>query len=172
MSKSLGNHIGLLDKPEEMFGKLMSIPDTLIVKYYELLTSVPTDQLKQMKIEMQTSTINPKDLKMALANNVVAQFHSEPSAQAAQEHFVQLFQKQEIPDEMPEHTLPSTAHTLLKLLVQLDLVPSSKEGQRLIRQGGVEVDGRRITDPFELVSLKTPCVVRAGKRKFVRITWA
>ncbi|MDD5455477.1 MAG: tyrosine--tRNA ligase [Candidatus Margulisbacteria bacterium] len=171
MSKSLGNHIGLTDTPREMFGKIMSIPDKLLVKYYELLTDYSALEIKTMQKDIQSGKINPRDLKVALGKIIVEQYHDKAAAAQAEQDFIQMFQKKEIPDEIAVIELKKDEYNVSSLLLSCELVASNKEGRRMIEQGAVSIDGQKITDPLFKISTKNDCVLKVGKRKFARIKW-
>jgi tyrosyl-tRNA synthetase len=172
MSKSLNNHVGLTDAPEDMLGKLMSIPDFLIPKYYELLTDITPQKLDQIRTSLVDGSINPRDVKMALAKEIVALYHSKDEAIRAEDHFVNLFKNKELPDVIPEITLEKISQPLFKWLTQLNLVDSNKEAQRLISQGGVTLNQEKVTDPSYLLPTSNNAVIKAGKRKFIHILWS
>ncbi len=169
MSKSLGNHIGLTDTADNMFGKIMSIPDSLITKYYELLTDISLSDLASMKQQLTDDNINPRDLKVNLGKIIAAQYHGEEAANLAEEHFIQLFKKKEIPDNIPEISLTKGEYSLFKLLTQNSLAPSNKEAQRLISQGAVSINNEKITNPLENINISEKIVIKAGKRNFLQI---
>lgn len=171
MSKSLGNHVGLADAPEEMLGKLMSMPDTMIPRYYELLTDISTERLAQVNHELGDGTVNPRDIKMALAKEIVTLYHSKDAASAAESHFVGLFKNKDLPDEINETKIVRSEQPLYKWLTQLRLIESNKESQRLISQGGAWVNQEKITDPQYIVPTSTDATIKAGKRKFAKIVW-
>ncbi len=165
MSKSYGNSIGVTEAPEQMYGKVMSIPDALMLRYYELLTDQDLAPVKAM---------HPMEAKQKLARLLIAQFHDEKAAQAAQDHFVKVFQKRETPDEIEEFKIPSALLqdgkiSLATLLAESKMVSSKAEARRLIEQGGVDLDGQRITDPQAVVTVKSGAVLKAGKRRFAKL---
>jgi tyrosyl-tRNA synthetase len=167
MSKSLANHIGLLDSPKDMFGKLMSIPDHLIMRYFSLLTSYSTDAINDMQAAMDGGE-NPKNFKLKLAKTLVTQLHSSEDADTAEAEFARVFSDQEIPTDMPETTL--TIPTRLdELLVSHQMVPSKKEAHRLISQGGVSINQQKVTDPFTLVANDIESIIKAGKRRWLKV---
>lgn len=161
MSKSFGNYIGLTEKPELMLGKIMSIPDNLIIKYFELLTEVSGDEIKKMVKE----PANPRDLKLRLAREIVAMYHSEAAAKKAEENFIKTFSKKEMPEEIKEVKVKSK--NILDILVETGLCASKGEARRNVEQGGVTVDGKIVKDfNFEV---KSGNVIKKGKRHFVKI---
>jgi tyrosyl-tRNA synthetase len=168
MSKSYGNYIAFNDPPEEMYGKLMSIPDELIIKYMHLLTNIPEEVIEEYEKKMKEKTINPRDVKMVLAYEITRFFHGEENAKKAQEQFVKVFQKKEIPDEMPVVEI-SQDKNIVDLLVEIGAASSKSEAKRLVSQGGVYIDGERIEDIRFTVEPDGEMVLRVGKRKFYRI---
>jgi tyrosyl-tRNA synthetase len=171
MSKSLNNYIGITDSPTEMFGKVMSISDELMWRYYELLSFKPIEEIEQLKLDMQNGK-NPRDIKIALAQELIARFHSEADAEAALQDFIQRFQKNAIPDEMPELeiALGDEGIAIGNLLKQADLVASTSDAMRMIKQGAVKIDGEKVTDTRFIVQAKGENVYQVGKRKFARIS--
>ncbi|MCD6550804.1 tyrosine--tRNA ligase [Thermotoga sp.] len=169
MSKSYGNYIAFNDTPEDMYGKLMSIPDELIVKYMRLLTDIPEEQVSEYERKMKEGKINPRDVKMILAYEITRFFHGEENAKKAQEHFVKVFQRKELPDEMPVVEL-SQETNIVDLLVRIGAASSRSEAKRFISQGGVYLDGKRIGDIKFVVKPDGERVLRVGKRKFYRIS--
>jgi len=167
MSKSLGNYIGITEPPSQMFGKIMSIPDTLIIKYFELLTDVPAETLKRYEQEMKNGA-NPRDYKVLLAKTIVGFYYSEAEAQHCHEEFERIFRAGGTPDEMPEFTLSSPL-SLIEVLVQSGVLPSKSEVRRMLQQNAVTIDGERITSEGFLLSPGTTYVIKVGKRKFLRV---
>lgn len=168
MSKSYGNYIAFNDPPDEMYGKLMSIPDHLIVKYMRLLTDLPEDQVNEYEKAMEERKINPRDVKMVLAFEITKFFHGEEKATEAQERFVKVFQKRELPDEMPEVCLEGET-SIVELLVRIGAVSSRSEAKRLIEQGGVYLDDARVEDIRFVLEPVKECVLKVGKRRFYKI---
>ena len=170
MSKSLNNHIGILDEPNEMFGKLMSIPDELITRYFTLLTDVPATQIKQLEDEMASGSLNPKIVKEKLGLTMVTRLHSEEAAQAAQAHFHQVFAKKEVPDEMPDLVISDLESPLGTILIDQKILPSKKEFTRLVQQGAITLDGEAISDIFfKITEAQNGSVLKIGKRRFYKI---
>ena len=161
MSKSLNNYIGITETPENMFGKIMSLPDTLIKKYFELLTDVDMDPI----IARLASDENPRNLKVELGQNIVTQYHSKEDADKALAHFENLFKKGGIPDEMPEFTITADI-SIVDCLLEAGLESSKGAIRRLITQNAVSVDGEKIQEDY---IIKKECVIRMGKLKFLRI---
>ncbi len=169
MSKSANNYIGISDSPTEMFGKIMSISDELMWNYFELLSFRPLDEIEQFKQDMANGK-NPRDLKILLAKEIIARFHSDADADAAELDFINRFQKNAIPDEMPEFTFEQ-GNVIANILKDADLVASTSDAMRMIRQGAVKIDGEKVDDTKLLPSVGT-AVYQVGKRKFARITLA
>lgn len=174
MSKSLGNYIGLTDSPDEMYGKTMSIPDELILSYLELLTDTPAAELEEVRRAMADGSLNPRDAKMMLARRLVTAYHDDAAAEEAEARFVQVFQRRQLPDELPEarldgELLASGGIAVLDLLAALGMVESRSEARRLVRQGAVSVDGSRVDDEQAVVAVADGSVVRVGKRRFARL---
>ncbi len=169
MSKSYDNYIAFNDPPNEMFGKIMSIPDWLIVKYMRLLTRIPHDQIEEYERLMRDGKINPRDVKMKLAFEITKFFHGEKEAEKAQEQFVKVFSKKEVPEEMTVVDLDTDQVELVELLVKLNVVTSRSEAKRLIQQGGVKLDGEKIIDIHAKIELDTERILRVGKRHFFKL---
>jgi tyrosyl-tRNA synthetase len=174
MSKSLGNYIGITDTPSDMFGKIMSISDVLMWRYYDLLSGLSIEQIAAQKQRVEQGT-NPRDIKIELAKELIARFHSEADAQAAHDDFIQRFQKKALPDEIPELTVNIDEGTILiaNLLKEARLVASTSEAMRMIKQGAVKLNGEeKITDTKLEVAKGTTAIYQVGKRKFANITVA
>ncbi|MFU2047333.1 tyrosine--tRNA ligase [Avibacterium gallinarum] len=167
MSKSLGNYIGVTEAPNEMFGKIMSISDELMWDWYDLLSFRPLSEIAQFKQEVAEGR-NPRDIKVLLAKEITARFHSEADADAAEQAFINRFQKGAIPDEMPEFTFEGEIG-LANLLKEAGLVSSTSEAIRMVNQGGVKIDGEKVEDAKAVISAST-AVYQVGKRKFARVT--
>ncbi len=166
MSKSKGNYIGVTDEPNDMFGKVMSISDALMENYYTLLTDLPMDEVKALVDPART---HPKEAKVRLGKMIVTQFCGQGAAAGAADHFDKVFKQKEIPDDMPVKTLMSGAMMVSKLLVACELVASGGEGKRMVKQGGVSVNGQKIKDPNQAITPEDGMVVQVGKRKFARV---
>jgi tyrosyl-tRNA synthetase len=166
MSKSLGNHIPLNTTPKDMFGKVMSIPDKAMPSYARLVTRWPIDKIEGFEEAVEEGEIHPKDAKMALAEEITAAFFDADKSKLAKEHFINLFQKGETPDEIPEFK-PEGEPVLLDVLVDSGLVSSESQARRLIQQNGVKIDGEPVSDPYQ--NLEPPVIIQVGKRRFVKI---
>jgi tyrosyl-tRNA synthetase len=175
MSKSLGNYVGITETPEQIFGKMMSIPDELMWSYYELVTDRTPEEIVKLKSEVSNGSTHPMDMKMLLAQEVVSGFHGEAAARKAAEIFQRVFRDRQAPEEAPVKNLGAGAPQMIKsLLTTLGLASSVSEAERLVKQGAVEIDGQRIDDPRKEVDLSKPrdFLLRAGKKKFVRVVVA
>lgn len=169
MSKSLGNYIGINEPPQEMYGKTMSLPDELMLTYFELVTTVSLEELESIRKGLADGTLHPRDVKMRLAREIVGLYHGEAAALEAEEEFRKVFQLGDLPQDIPEVTIKETQIWLPRLMVQAGLAPSTSEARRLIRQGAVKMDGQRLDDPDAELVVKDGTVLKAGKRKFVRL---
>jgi len=168
MSKSLDNYISVDDIPNEMYGKVMSLPDELIMDYFELITDVPDKELAEFRQQMKTNSINPMELKKRLAYEIVTEFHNADAAQAAENHFGTVFQKRDLPDEIPEFKLKiSNPMDITEILASANLVKSKGEAKRLVSQNAVEIDGEKISESMTL--LKEGSIIKVGKRRFLKI---
>jgi tyrosyl-tRNA synthetase len=171
MSKSLGNYVGITDPPGEMFGKIMSITDELMWQYYELLTDFPSPVIVRLQEEVKMGVLHPKDAKMQLAHTIVASFHGEEAAKKAGEEFQLVFRDRQAPTEIPEMRLTWGTRPLFSLLTETGLASSRSEAERLIKQGGVEVDGHVEKDVKRAIVLNPGDLLplRVGKKKFLRV---
>ncbi|WP_406666291.1 tyrosine--tRNA ligase [Gallaecimonas sp. GXIMD1310] len=171
MSKSAGNYIGISEAPNEMFGKIMSVSDELMWRYFELLSFRPLSEIAGFRQAIAEGA-NPRDYKILLAKEIIARFHDDAAAEAAHQDFIQRFQKNAIPDEMDEVTLVAEADgiAIANLLKDAGLVNSTSDGMRMIKQGAVKMDGDKLTDSRQLIAKGTVAVFQVGKRKFARVT--
>lgn len=174
MSKSLGNYIGIDEEPNEIYGKAMSIPDELMLKYYKLATNIGSDELRTLEDKLREGTVHPKDAKMKLAASFVRMYHSDQAAAEAQNHFITVFQQRALPDEIEEigidpALLSEGSIKLSKLLVALQLQSSNGEARRSIQQGAVKINEQKLTDPQTDVALNDGDIVQVGKRKFAKV---
>jgi tyrosyl-tRNA synthetase len=167
MSKSRGNYIGIAEPPETIYGKTMSIPDSILIQYYTLLTNVSAEEIEQMKKDIEGRKVNPMDLKKRLAKDIVTFYYSAKDAEAVQANFEKTVQNKEIPDEIEEYKLPPNTG-ISQLLAQTGLAASRSEAVRLIKQGAVTVDGKKIADPNEVVAKGV--TIKVGKRRYLRTT--
>jgi tyrosyl-tRNA synthetase len=174
MSKSLGNYIGVDDPPREIYGKIMSISDQLMLRYYELLSEIGAEEFERMKQELAAETLNPRDAKMRLGREMVARFHGEEAAQGAEAEFRRVFSDRGLPDDIAEPVVRLSRRDgaqlwLVPLLVEAHLAPSSSAARRLIEQGAIRVDGVRVIDINTRLTAHEPHLLQAGKRHFARI---
>lgn len=167
MSKSAHNYIGVSDAPNDMFGKIMSISDVLMWSYYELLSFRPLAEIEQFRTDVEAGK-NPRDIKILLAKEIIARFHTEADAEAAEQEFINRFQKGAMPNEMPEFEFESGI-AIGNLLKEAGLVNSTSDAMRMIRQGAAKIDGDKIEDT-KLIPETGTAVYQVGKRKFARIT--
>ena len=164
MSKSLGNYIGVDEPPEEIYGKAMSIPDSLIMPYFELLTDIPDDELETFRQALSQDSVNPMTLKQRLAKEIITQLYDQRAAIEAEKHFVRVFQKREVPEEIPE----AVSGELLEMLVESGIAKSRSEARRLIAQKAVDVDGKNVSDEhFRVVK---DSIIKVGKRHYIKST--
>jgi len=168
MSKSLGNYIGVDEPPDEIYGKVMSIPDSLIMQYFELVTDVPDEELEEFRQQLGKETINPMTLKKCLAREIVSQLYSQKEATEAEGHFTKVFQKRELPEEMKEYQIIHTDISIRDFLVLARLAKSHSEARRLIEQGAVDVDGKKVTDVHWKIVKGN--IIRVGKRGYIKST--
>jgi len=171
MSKSLNNYIGITDAPNDMFGKVMSVSDELMWRYYDLLSFRPLEDIAQLKQQVADGT-NPRDIKILLAKEIIERFHDADAAEQAHQDFIQRFQKNAIPDDMPEVslTLDGEGFAIANLLKEAKLVASTSEAMRMIKQGAVKIDGEKVADAKLTVTDAGTAVYQVGKRKFARVT--
>lgn len=169
MSKSVGNYIGIDEPPREMYGKTMSIPDALMVKYFELVTDLPLEEVEGIKRGLEDGTRHPRDVKMLLARTLVRMYHGPDAAREAEEHFRTVFQQRSLPPDIEEKEVDPGPVWIVKLLVQTGLAASNGEARRLIEQGGVRVDDAKVSDPGWELAPADGTVLQVGKRKFLRL---
>jgi tyrosyl-tRNA synthetase len=171
MSKSLNNYVGITEPPGEIFGKIMSISDPLMFRYYELLTDESLSQIEKWKRDIKEEKLNPKDLKSRLARLLVSDFCGKKEAEKAAQEFDRIFRKKEIPSEIEEIEVQAQGILLIDLLANQDIFPSRAEAKRMMRQGGVYLDGQRIEDITYKLDLrkKSEYILKIGKRKFYKI---
>jgi tyrosyl-tRNA synthetase len=172
MSKSLGNYVGITEAPSTMFGKLMSLSDEMMWPYFDLVTDHTPEEIAELLAQVKSGAAHPMDVKMSLAQEIIAGFHGAEAAAKAAGEFQRIFRDREAPEEAPSRKIPrGPAKRLTALLVEWELAPSRSEADRLVKQGGVELDGERVSDVKKDVDLTTPreFLVRAGKKKFLRV---
>ena len=172
MSKSLNNYIGITEPPNDMFGKIMSIPDKLIIPYFEWLTDVPTKEIKEIQKTLESNSANPMELKKQVSSIIVRDFHDEKASIESRTFFEETVQKKNSPDDIPEYIIgqltKNTEAKLANILVDTKLVPSITEARRLITQGAVKLDGNAITENIPLAQI-TPGVLKIGRRRYLRL---
>lgn len=169
MSKSLGNHIALRDSPREMYGKLMSLPDPLMERYYRYVTSLEPKEAEKILRSLQSGELHPRAAKARLAFEIVKEYHSEKEAGEAAREFDRIFKEKGLPEEIETIHLKEREMDIVSLLKEAGLVPSRMEARRLISQGGVRLDSEKVSDENLKVRLEKPVLVQCGKRKFVRV---
>ncbi|MEW9109584.1 MAG: tyrosine--tRNA ligase [Cytobacillus gottheilii] len=170
MSKSKKNYIGIDEKPEEMYGKAMSIPDELMIKYFELITDYSPEEISNIKTDIQSGSLHPRDAKMLLSKTIVRMYHGEEEAEKAENHFVSVFQKGQLPDEIAEKEWSGDRNiSIIDLLVDLDFLPSKSEVRRMIGNRGVKVNGETVEDPALKLEITDGLIIQVGKRKIVKL---
>lgn len=175
MSKSLGNYIGIDEEPNEIYGKSMSVPDELMLKYYELATDLSNEELQTLKEGIEQGTVHPRDAKMRLAHTFVRMYHNQEAADAAQAHFVTVFQQRALPDDIETFAVPAAelengSLKLIRLLTLLGFAASNGEAKRGIQQGAVKLNEAKIDDPAADITPKDGDIIQMGKRKFAKLT--
>jgi len=170
MSKSLGNYVGIDEAPEEMFGKIMSISDELMWRWFDLLSFKSSKEIQLLKAE-QADGMNPRDIKISLAKEIIARFHDDQAADEAEKNFINQFQKKNIPDNIEELDLNWKENSMLlpNLLKEAGMTESTSEAMRMIKQGGVRIDEEKITDPKHAILKDSIAIYQVGKRKFKKI---
>jgi len=170
MSKSKGNYIGLKDSPEEMFGKIMAIPDALIYKYFELCTDANDSELRDIKKLLKSKKKNPMELKLRLGKEIVSLYHNQKMATDAEKKFIRVFSKKELPEKIDLKVLDKKIYEITELLVATGMAPSKSEARRLVIQGGVKVGGKKVLDTEKKIKLSTEnTLLQVGKRRFLEV---
>lgn len=171
MSKSYDNYIGISDSPKDIYGKTLSIPDELIYTYFELATDVSNEELKNIKDYLSNKENNPRDMKRSLARKLVEMYHGSEAAKNAEEEFDNIFINKGLPDDIPEFKINSSTEgiNIIDLLLAVNFAPSKGEARRLIQQGGVSIDGEKISDISAAVIIKSEKILKVGKRKFIKL---
>jgi tyrosyl-tRNA synthetase len=169
MSKTSGNCVWLADSSNQMFGKIMSIPDNLIISYFKLLTNLPLELIQRHKRVLQSKRVNPAVLKRQLAFEIVKMYHSGKAAKKAEEEFNKIFKEKKLPSKIPQVKIKEKSLDILELLLKTKLVPSKSEAKRLILQRGVKINGKIQKNWQEIIQIKKGQVVQIGKRKFVKV---
>ena len=173
MSKSLGNYIGITESPDNIFGKVMSVSDDLMFRYYELLSDLSVDEIATLKEDMEKGAVHPKDTKKRLAREITARFHDEDAAKKAEKNFEQVFKRHELPDDIPEHKMEAGGEPiwLPRLLLEAGLVSSTSDGRRMIKQKAVSIEGEKVTDVDTVVPPQNQLLLKVGKRRFCRVVF-
>ena len=169
MSKSSGNYIGVAENPNVMFGKVMSIPDSLIIKYFKALTLVGDSKIEKFEEELESQKTNPRDIKAELAFEIVKIYHGEKNAGKAAEEFDKVFRKHEMPEKIPVVVLEKKSYDIVDLLLELDLIKSKSEARRLINEGAVKINGETVKDTSVKIDAVPDLIVQIGKKRFVKI---
>ncbi|MCW8848780.1 MAG: tyrosine--tRNA ligase, partial [Melioribacteraceae bacterium] len=169
MSKSYGNYIGLDDSPKDIYGKSLSIPDELIYSYFEIATDISAAELAEIKSKLDDSQNNPRDIKRSLARKFVEMYHSLDAANNAELEFDKIFINKGIPDDIPEIKVGSSEIEILDLIMLANYAPSRGEARRLVTQGGVSIEGEKISDPKAVIVVIDGNVLKVGKRKFAKL---
>ncbi len=174
MSKSLGNYIGITEAPEEMYGKAMSMADELMMEYYNLATDYTAEQVAEVRAALESGALHPRDAKMRLAHRIVRIYHGQEAADRAEAEFKSVFQQGALPGDIPSFDATSLSEggraRLIQLLTRSGLAPSASEARRLIRQGGVKVNGEKVDSIEAEIEVRSGTVIQAGKRKFIRLS--
>lgn len=172
MSKSYDNYIGINDSPKDIYGRTLSIPDNLIYTYFELATDVSNEELNKIKEDLSNQQVNPRDIKRALARKLVEMYHSKQAAIDAENEFDNIFVKKGLPDEIPEFQFEDGINEIdiLDLIVKVGFAPSKGEARRLVTQGGVTINGEKISDFKAVINLENEFILKVGKRNFIKIT--
>ncbi|MGB5686458.1 MAG: tyrosine--tRNA ligase [Candidatus Electrothrix sp.] len=171
MSKSLGNYIGISESADDIFGKILSMSDELMFRYYELLSDLTLEEIALLKQDMEQGKIHPKAVKVQLAKELVARFHDQDAAEAAEKNFEQIFKRHELPDELPEKNVSVEGESiwLPKLLHEAGLVQSTSEGRRMVKQNAVSVNGDKVADVDAEISTDAEVLLKVGKRRFCKV---
>ncbi|HQN49105.1 MAG TPA: tyrosine--tRNA ligase [Caldisericia bacterium] len=168
MGKSLGNYIGINENPKEMFGKIMSIPDHLIIEYFELLTDISPKEIEEYKTKMEKGE-NPMKYKLRLAKEIVTRYHSKEAADKEEEDFIKVFSKKEIPEEVETFFVDSDELNLIDFLKEKNIISSKSEGRRIFEQGGIYVNNERFSDSSFKIKIDKEVIIKVGKRKFIKV---
>ncbi len=173
MSKSLGNYIGISESPNDIYGKVLSISDVLMFRYYDLLSDLSVEEIALLKKRMENGEIHPKEVKKQLARELTSRFHSQEEALKAEENFEKVFQKKGLPDDIPEVIVKAEEDIWLpQLLMDAGLVKSTSEGRRMIKQNAVSLDGEKVTDLNQAVTPGGDLLIKVGKRRFSKVIFS
>ena len=168
MSKSYDNYIGISDSPKEMYGRTLSIPDDIIYLYYDLATDTSKEELAEIKQQLDDPNVNPRDIKRRLARTFIAMYHNEEEANKAEEEFDKIFIKKEVPDDIPELKLNDKKLSILDMILKVKFAPSKGEAKRLVSQGGVSINGKKVADINSIIQIENGMILKVGKRKFIK----
>jgi tyrosyl-tRNA synthetase len=168
MSKSYNNYIGISEKPDIMFGKLMSIPDKLIIKYFKALTPVPDSEIDKFEMELKSKKTNPRDIKGKLAYEIVKIYHGGKKAEAAAEEFEKVFKKHELPEKISTVVFKPGSYLMIDILTQAKIVPSRSQARRLILENAVKLDGKVINNSNKKINISSGQIIQVGKKRFVK----
>lgn len=171
MSKSYDNYIGISDSPKEMYGRTLSIPDDIIYLYYDLATNTSKEELAEIKQQLDDPNVNPRDIKRRLARTFITMYHNEEEAIKAEEEFDKVFIKKEVPDDIPELKLNDKELSILDLILKAKFAPSKGEAKRLVTQGGVSINGEKVSDIKSIIQIENGMILKVGKRKFIKLTY-
>ncbi len=169
MSKSLGNHIALKDSPKEMYGKIMSLPDALMERYFRYVSPLSVEEVEKILKKLSAGELHPREAKARLAFEITAAYHSKKEAEEAGREFDRIFKDKGLPEEIETLRLKSKEMDILSLLKETGLVPSKMEARRLVSQGGIKIDSEKVTDERKIIPLAKPVLIQCGKRKFIRV---
>ncbi|UCG31492.1 MAG: tyrosine--tRNA ligase [candidate division WOR-3 bacterium] len=170
MSKSFNNYIGITESPKQMLGKIMSLPDEHIIKYFKLATDAFPHRVEEYRMALEDASMNPRDAKLDLAKTLVRMYHSAQAAQKTAEDFQRVFTQRELPEKIDEYKTTKINNNIIDLLVESKLMSSRSEAKRKVREGAIDIDGVRVDDINYSVALTQPVVLRAGKHKFLRVS--
>jgi tyrosyl-tRNA synthetase len=170
MSKSLGNYIGITESADNIYGKVLSVSDALMFRYFDLLSDLSNEEIADLKIRMENNQLHPKEVKKMLARELTARFHGVAAAEAAEENFEKVFQKGGVPDDLPEIRCSATEPVALpQLLCDAGLVKSTSEARRMIQQSAVSIDGEKVTDVHLVIKPLGEILIKVGKRRFSKV---
>jgi tyrosyl-tRNA synthetase len=175
MSKSLGNYIGISESADDIFGKILSMSDELMFRYYELLSDLSLEEISQLKQNMERGEVHPKAVKVQLAKELVARFHDQDAANAAEKNFEQIFKRHELPDDIPEKSISVVEGETIwlpKLLLEAELVKSTSDGRRMVKQNAVSVNGEKVADMNAEISTDAEVLLKVGKRRFCKVSFS
>jgi tyrosyl-tRNA synthetase len=170
MSKSLGNYIGVSESPNDIYGKVLSASDELMFRYYELLSDLSSEEIGILRAGMESGKLHPKEIKKQLARELTARYHTEEAAIQAEQNFEKVFRKGGVPDDIPEKRIQSEEDIWLpQLMMDLEMVKSTSDGRRMIKQGAVSLDGEKVKDVKTNVSPEGDVLIKVGKRRFCKV---